>query len=245
VTDHLLIESAATAPRSTRREHILRRHDDLIEAPTGVGPHDHATIEEILALLPALTTWPDRADQYGARSRRLAGARAVLEWLQKYPGTGWQQRWKKSGSDNGMQWIDDWVLTATGSHDRHHSYLRGELVAGLGSLLLCRIVLPSCDFLAAYRAHSLYKQVQQELRPSHARRPMMPVTSIQKTRWRRLRQSPTSGLPTCESPQIRTSQLESRYFSAARQIRQQAGRTPLRLGGHPGIELPYGEHPRV
>jgi integrase len=165
VTDHVLVESAAATPRSTRRKHTLRRHDDLIDAPHGVGPHDDATIEEVLALLPALPVWPVRPDQYGARSRRLAGTRAVLEWIQKHPGAGWQQRWKNSGADAGMQWIDDWVFTATGSHDRHHSYLRGELVAGIGSLLLCRIVLPSYDFLAAYRAHSLFKHVQQVFRP--------------------------------------------------------------------------------
>jgi hypothetical protein len=42
---------------------------------------------------------------------------------------------------------------------------RQEHVAGLACLLMCRVVLPSYDFLAAYRAKSLLDRVRKIMRP--------------------------------------------------------------------------------
>ena len=42
---------------------------------------------------------------------------------------------------------------------------RQEHIAGLGCLLMCRVVLPSYDFLAAYRATGLLDRVRAIMRP--------------------------------------------------------------------------------
>jgi hypothetical protein len=106
---------------------------------------DRAPIDGILALLPQLPDWPAATAR---RTVRLRGATTILDWLLTHPGEGWQDRWTVSGADRDASWIgtlapDDTGLTVT---------KRQEHVAGLACLLMCRVVWPSYDFLAVYRA---------------------------------------------------------------------------------------------
>lgn len=123
------------------------------------GPVDDADLEQVLALLPGLATWPPRGN--GQRQQRLRGARRILEWLESFPGQGWQQRWVLSGADagRGLDWIEE-LRTRPGARDR------SDLTSGLGCLLAARVVLPSYDLLAAYRAMHLFTDVRRCLSPA-------------------------------------------------------------------------------
>jgi integrase len=128
---------------------------------TRVGPIDQQPIHEVLNLLPALTTWP--APPNGNATSWVRGARMVLSWLETLPGDGWQQRWRASGADQeGKDWID---ALAASEPDRSPKAVRAEIVGGLAGLLLCRLVLPSYDFLVGYGAVTLFTNVRSELQP--------------------------------------------------------------------------------
>jgi len=150
--------TTTTAEPGTRRgrrpftadERLLHRHR--------VGPVDRLPASEILALLPKLPDWPAGARH---RTMQLSGAAAILDWLLAHPGEGWQDRWTVSGADRGTGWIGELAPGDT----RHAVTRRQEHIAGLGCLLKCRVVLPSYDFLAAYRAKGLFDRVQEIMRP--------------------------------------------------------------------------------
>lgn len=123
-------------------------------------PHKRWGIRRLLASLPQ--QWPP-GTAGPARRLRQVGADRVLRWLVQCPGTTWQQRWQSGCGDRGV----DWVVQAIEESEpaaRGLSPLtsRNELVAGLNSLLLSRVVLPSYAFLAGYGANHLYLTVQQQ-----------------------------------------------------------------------------------
>lgn len=150
--------TAATAAAGTRRtrgpfdadERLLQRHR--------AGPVDRLPAGGILALLPCLPDWPSATVH---RSMRLRGAATILDWLLAHPGEGWQDRWTVSGADRDTGWIQ----TLAPGDSRLPVTKRQEHVAGLGCLLMCRVVLPSYDFLAAYRAKGLLDRVREIVRP--------------------------------------------------------------------------------
>lgn len=130
-------------------------------AEARVGPVDAVPAGEVVRLLPRLTTWPAPGSSK-ARSW-VRGAGVVLDWLETVPGEGWQARWQASGADQeGKGWIDELVA---GQADRSPDAVRGEIVGGLAGLLLCRVVLPSYDFLVGYGAVNLFRNVRRELSP--------------------------------------------------------------------------------
>ena len=131
-------------------EQLLQRHR--------VGPADRLPVGAVLALLPSLPDWPASAVH---RSMRLRGAATILDWLLAHPGEGWQDRWAVSGADRDTGWIDELAPGDT----RQAVTRRQEHVAGLGCLLMCRVVLPGYDFLAAYRAKGLLDRVREIMQP--------------------------------------------------------------------------------
>lgn len=143
--------------RPVRRQPRLVRHDEL---PTHnrVGPVDHLPADDILGLLPSLPIWPGKAKEC---SPRLRGARTILTWLLTHPGKGWQQRWLAADADQGTDWIDDIIA----DDPRTPAVKHGATIAGLHSLLLCRVVLPSYQFLTSYNARLLFCNVQQVFQP--------------------------------------------------------------------------------
>jgi integrase len=134
----------------TADERLLQQHR--------VGPVDRLPAGDILALLPQLPDWPAAARH---RTMRLRGAATILDWLLAHPGEGWQGRWTVSGADRDTGWIEELAPGDT----RQVVTRRQEHIAGLGCLLMCRVVLPSYDFLAAYRAKGLLDRVREIMWP--------------------------------------------------------------------------------
>jgi integrase len=150
------VTATAAAPGTRTRgpfgtdERLLQQHR--------AGPVDRLPAGGILALLPRLPDWPAATVH---RTRRLKGAGTILDWLNAHPGEGWQDRWTVSGADRDTSWIEMLAPDDT----RRAVTKRQEHIAGLGCLLMCRVVLPSYDFLAAYRAKGLLSQVREIMRP--------------------------------------------------------------------------------
>lgn len=147
-----------TRRRAARPKYNLTRHDELRDR-RHVGPIDDAAVDEILALLPTLPTWPKAVN--GERGKRLRGTAVILRWLQTHTGNGWQDRWISSGADTNADWIDMLAV----DHQRGLRPVRDEIVAGLAYLLLCRVVLPSYQFFDSYKPNQLYTLVRKVLRP--------------------------------------------------------------------------------
>lgn len=124
-----------------------------------VGPIDHSSVEDIVALIPTLPIWAEVPQR--KRGSRLRGVCAILRWLERHPGGGWQERWVAAGADRHTRWLDEIV----GTDPRTPATKRAEMTNGLCYLLLCRAVLPGYDFLARYKAHSLFKWVRRVFSP--------------------------------------------------------------------------------
>jgi integrase len=139
-----------TLSRLDAGEQLLQRHR--------AGPADRLPAGAVLALLPCMPDWPSDGAH---RNLRLRGAATILDWLLAHPGEGWQDRWTVSGADRDTGWIE---MLAPGD-TRQASTRREEHIAGLGCLLMCRVVLPSYDFLTAYRAKGLLDRVRETMRP--------------------------------------------------------------------------------
>jgi hypothetical protein len=152
------VTTTTAAPGTTRRTRSPFTADERLLQRHRVGPVDRLPADGILALLPRLADWPAATVH---RTMRLRGAATILDWLLSHPGEGWQDRWTVSGADRDTSWID--TLAPGGT--RLAVTRRQEHVAGLGCLLMCRVVLPGYDFLAAYRAKGLLDRVHTIMRP--------------------------------------------------------------------------------
>ena len=150
--------TTTTAAPGTRRTRSPFTADERLLQRHRVGPVDRLPAEYILALLPRLPDWPAATVH---RTMRLRGAATILDWLLSHPGEGWQDRWTVSGADRDTSWIG----TLAPGDTRLAVTRRQEHVAGLGCLLMCRVVLPSYDFLTAYRAKGLLDRVHTIMRP--------------------------------------------------------------------------------
>jgi hypothetical protein len=150
------IRRAGTGPTPARPlfvEHDLKADEDRI------GPHDRLSRDEVLALLPTSPVWPQRKYSRGLApgTIRLAGAGKILDWLLSHSGDGWQARWRAADADRGKEWIDP----LTEGDPRCPEARRNEIIMGLNSLMVSRIVLPRYGFLRGYGALSLLKDVQR------------------------------------------------------------------------------------
>jgi hypothetical protein len=150
--------TTTTVAPETRRTRSPFVADERLLRRRQVGPVDRLSIDDILALLPRLPDWPAATVR---RTMSLRGATTILDWLLTHPGESWQDRWMVSGADHDTSWID---MLAPGD-TRLAVTKRQEHVAGLACLLMCRVVLPSYDFLAAYRAKGLLERVRKIMRP--------------------------------------------------------------------------------
>jgi integrase len=132
-------------------------HEDLLERRF-VGPVDQLTVDGVLALFPQLPSWPATL---GERNSRIRGATTILTWLLNSSGKGWQDRWIASGADNDLSWLDTLGL----GDGRVARTQRQEHISGLACLLMCRVVLPSYNFLACYRSTRLFDWVREIVQP--------------------------------------------------------------------------------
>jgi integrase len=151
------VRPAAGIP--AEREQELAVGGVAASGPARVGPVDGLAADDIVALLPLLPTWHRPRTRDDQARRR--GARAILDWLLAFPGDGWQQRWVTSGADRDMSWLDSVIIDGP----RTPMARRGILTGGLNGLLLCRVVLPSYEFLNAYRAQLLYRHARRVFDP--------------------------------------------------------------------------------
>jgi hypothetical protein len=135
------------SPETRGITHHLVAHEHLLERRF-VGPVDHLSAEGILALLPRLPIWPTTV---GDRNSTIRGATTILNWLLTRPGKDWQERWVALGADNDLGWID----TLAPGDNRSAVTQRQERISGLACLLLCRVVLPSYEFLTCYQSTRL------------------------------------------------------------------------------------------
>lgn len=129
----------------------------------GVGDGDRchaASIPCILTRVTVVPDWPDRGVRQ--RGHALIGAEAVLRWLAGFPGAGWQERWRASGADRGIDWF---ARVDAGSGKRTASYQRVLVQAGASALILARIILPSFVFLRTYNPKELYRRARMTMRP--------------------------------------------------------------------------------
>lgn len=132
-------------------------HEDLLERRF-VGPVDQLTVDGVLALFSQLPSWPATL---GERNSRIRGATTILTWLLNSSGKGWQDRWIASGADNDLSWLDTLGL----GDGRVARTQRQEHISGLACLLMCRVVLPSYNFLACYRSTRLFDWVREIVQP--------------------------------------------------------------------------------
>ncbi|HEX5878956.1 MAG TPA: tyrosine-type recombinase/integrase [Actinomycetota bacterium] len=150
--------TTATVAPEARRTRSPFVADERLLRRRRVGPVDRLPIGDVLGLLPCLPDWPTATEH---RAVRLRGAATILNWLLAHPGEGWQDRWTVSGADHDTSWID----TLAPGDTRSAATKRQEHVAGLACLLMCRVVLPSYGFLAAYQAKGLLDRVRKVMRP--------------------------------------------------------------------------------
>jgi hypothetical protein len=140
-----------------RPEYLLIRHDDLDDR-VHIGPFDRLPADEVLVALPSLPAWGLAGS--GPRRRR-RGAASILDWLASHPGTGWQERWQAANADTDVTWLD----RITDGDPRSAKVRREVIVAGLNGLLLCRVVLPSYEFLGNFQTAGLLGRARQALCP--------------------------------------------------------------------------------
>jgi hypothetical protein len=105
--------------------------------PGPAGPHDEWDIDRLVALVAEHPAILDMAAN--VRSRPSRGARAILEWLSRHPGHGWQDRWIRSGADTGLEWID--VVSAAAPPEP--LMIRKTVQDGFRLLMLVHVLRPS------------------------------------------------------------------------------------------------------
>jgi integrase len=133
--------------------------NEPVPAPVRTGSGDHLPLDDALALV---TDHAARMDYPTNRRRDLTqGTQHILIWLQTHPGEGWQQRWLAADADASP----DWLGTIPRDWNGEMVQRRRINLAGLASLLLTRIVLPSYDFLAAYNACTLLRDARRTIGP--------------------------------------------------------------------------------
>lgn len=144
--------STETGPR--QRTHDSAPDPDL-QAILRTGPHDDASIPEVLDLLTLVADWPDRSDMQ--HKQALIGAEAILRWLADNRRNGWQERWTKAGCNDSIDWFE---LVDAGTPRRAPRYQRILVQSGVAALVLSRIVLPSHPFLRTYNPKDLYRRAR-------------------------------------------------------------------------------------
>ncbi|MFC7530209.1 hypothetical protein [Actinoplanes sp. GCM10030250] len=113
------------------------------EADAVVGGRDNAGRDELVRLAEALLVEPTHQQ----RSRQRRGLARVLDWLESFPGEGWQDRWLLAdGDEAGTGWGPAGLTAGQ----------RQRLTAGLGVLIVLRAVRPSYPWLCGSRLLGVY-----------------------------------------------------------------------------------------
>ncbi|MFF7251469.1 hypothetical protein ACFZBU_47345 [Embleya sp. NPDC008237] len=94
---------------------------------------------------------------------------------------------------------------------------RADVIGGLGSLLLCRVVAPSYDFMACYRAFRLFTYAQQVFRPDLFNA-MTTAATAQGVKGRALAGALTRVCPVTTSPPLTTYTLPTAWERGSMRI---------------------------
>jgi hypothetical protein len=113
---------------------VTSRFGDLSQAPADT------LVDAVLAAWPCHNT--------AIRSARRLGTRTLLEYLGRFPGRSWQDRWVAAGLDDGSVAAD--VLARQGP-----TLPRAHLTTGVRSLFCLRVIQPSRAALDANRVINL------------------------------------------------------------------------------------------
>lgn len=133
-----------------------------IARPT-VWTASQQSVEEVLAGIEAL--------EVGASSkemrRRLRDAEVLLEWLRRFPGESWQQRWFASGADTaGKSWPDlvTGALDGAGTVEQmpdHPRTIRSLATGTAGRLILLDVIRPGYDWLYSCPSGPLFPRFER------------------------------------------------------------------------------------
>ena len=134
----------------------------VIARPT-VWSASQQSVEEAMAGVEALESGASASEM----RRRLRDAGVLLEWLRRFPGESWQQRWLASGVDTaGRAWPD--LLTA-GLADGTQveglpsgpATVRSLATGTAGRLILLDVIRPGYDWLYSSQSWTLFPRFEQ------------------------------------------------------------------------------------
>ncbi|SCG70007.1 tyrosine-type recombinase/integrase [Micromonospora coxensis] len=131
--------------------------DNLVPQEHPLGRLDRRDINVVLDALPRLPSWPAGGHE---RLTWLRGARLILEWLQTFPGDGWQARWLAADVHD-----RSWREQVAEARDATDAASDEQLQCGMRGLLLLRVLRPSYAFLHRYKAYALFDQLRQTVSP--------------------------------------------------------------------------------
>ncbi|GGW17777.1 tyrosine-type recombinase/integrase [Streptomyces rubiginosohelvolus] len=119
-----------------------------------VWPETQASREEVLDRLTHPPLWSASAE-----TARMVGARRLLRWLERFPGTTWQQRWLASPADESpdalMHDLDQWVAS-TGQKPN-----RAVVLSGLLVLMMADVVRPDMPWFIGRGSRFLRRAIQE------------------------------------------------------------------------------------
>lgn len=166
VTEIPVAAAPLAQPRFVDYSHLIGR--------PRVGPRNHLSKADVLALLPQLADWDttERIRGISKESQRIKalhqrherwmrGANKILAWLNLFPGEGWQERWVNSGADKSLAWID----TMDPFDPRKPRVQRLDYTGALSALFLHRIILPSYDILNEFKCGKTLARARAIMRP--------------------------------------------------------------------------------
>lgn len=153
VTSDVTAVAAVPLPRAAAEE------ERFIAPVSRVGPLDQGPPAEVLT---AVVRHAERMGYSDKRQRDLRrGVPIILTWLASHPGGGWQERWPAANADADLGWLS----TVPAGSTVGVVHRRATNVAGIASLLLNQVILPSHGFLAAYSSLTLFRDVWRSIQP--------------------------------------------------------------------------------
>ncbi len=134
----------ARTPVSPRDPQVLTGPPPVAPAvPAVSNGRASATREDLGRLAEALLDQPT----YHQRWRQSLALTRILDWLETFPGEGWQDRWLISGADESAStWGPPGLTPAQ----------RNRLTAGLGIMIVLRAIRPSYAWLSGSRLLGVY-----------------------------------------------------------------------------------------
>lgn len=133
----------ARTPVSSRDPDLLSADRHAPASPVVANGREGATRAGLAQLAESLLERPT----YQQRSKHQLALTRVLDWLDAFPGTTWQDRWLLSGADeDGTRWGPPGLSPAQ----------RGRLTAGVRILIVLRAIRPSYAWLSGSRLLGVY-----------------------------------------------------------------------------------------